>query len=97
MKNQPWIVKKRSGEPWGQIRKVIIDAETRQVASLDVVLDNTGRLVRVPWINLEMNNEDIMLRSLEAEVNATVLANTGDGLSDAVTLECHGTRRSPRA
>jgi hypothetical protein len=97
MNNQPWIVKKHSGETWGRIRKVIIDAATRHVVFLDVVLDDTGSLVRVPWINLEINNEDIMLRSLDGEFKATVLADSGDALSDTVTLECQGKRRPPHA
>ena len=92
MNNKPWIVKKRSGEIWGRIRRVIIDPATRQIVSVDVVLDDTGRLVRVPWVSFEMKNEDIMLRTSDGEVNTTVMGASGAGLPDTVTLEVSAPR-----
>jgi hypothetical protein len=87
MQNKPWIVKKRSGETWGQIRKVVIDPATRQIVSVDVLLNDIGGLVRVSWASLRIQNEDIVLCTSEREVETTIIGASGASLSEAVMLE----------
>jgi hypothetical protein len=56
-----WTVKNRSGEQLGIIRKLIIDPRTRQIAYADVALLPTGSLVRVPWSDLKVERDTIIL------------------------------------
>lgn len=86
MKNEPWVVKTRSGTVWGKICRVIIDPASRQIACVDVMLADTNRFIRLPWRNLEIENEDIILNISEGDVHPTV-GPSGGRLPDTVTLE----------
>jgi PRC-barrel domain len=86
MNNEPWIVKTRSGAIWGKICRVVIDSASRQIVCVDVMLRDTSRFVRVPWKSLEIENEDIVLSTLEGDVYTTVRPS-GASLPDTVTLE----------
>ena len=86
MKNEPWIVKTRSGATWGKICKVVIDSATRQIVCVDVMLGDTSHFVRVPWRSLAIENEDIVLNISEGDVHTTV-GLSGARLPDTVTLE----------
>jgi hypothetical protein len=86
MNNEPWIVKTRNGAIWGKIHRVIIDSASRQIAWVDVMLRDTNRFVRVPWRNLEIENEEIVLSTSEEELQMTV-GLSGPSLPDTVMLE----------
>ena len=68
MNNEPWIVKTRNQAIWGKIHRVIIDSASRQIVWVDVMLCDTNRSVRVPWRSLEIDNEEIVLSTLEGEL-----------------------------
>ncbi|MCS6288624.1 MAG: hypothetical protein H8K10_06560 [Nitrospira sp.] len=77
MSTESLIVRTLEGEEWGFIKRLIMDSVTRQIRHADVVLADTGKIVRVPWESFEFQNEDIRLSadfgesrpsSLESEV-----------------------------
>jgi hypothetical protein len=85
--DEGWIVKRQSGESWGVIRRLIVDPTTRQIVCADAVLNDTGRLVRVPWNHFEFNNGAIILNRPDRQVQTRVLNATGAGLPETVTLQ----------
>lgn len=87
MNAEHWIVKKPSGEEWGLIKRLVIDPSTRQITYADVVLCDTGRLLRVPWENFEVQKERITLSSPEGQLRACVMRATGAGWAEAVTMD----------
>ena len=87
MQNKPWVVKKPSGEIWGQIRKVVIDPATREIVSVDILLDDRGSLVRVPWTSLRIENEDAVFCTSERETETTIIGTSEASVSETVTLE----------
>ena len=84
MNNEPWVVKTRSGQTWGRIRKLIIDSASRQIVSVDVIRDDTNRFTRVPWNRLEFENEDIVLGASEED---HMTWPSEGSVPDTVTLE----------
>jgi hypothetical protein len=84
---EQWIVKTLTGEEWGLIKRLIFDAASRQISHADVILSDTGRLVRVPWESFEVQNEWIKLSIPEGTVNAGELTASRLGLAEAVTME----------
>ncbi|MER3424673.1 MAG: hypothetical protein C4293_17075 [Nitrospiraceae bacterium] len=66
---------------------MILDPATRQIASADVVLADTGRLVRVPWRSSTIQHDGILLSTAESQAEATVPRASGAGLPDTVILE----------
>jgi PRC-barrel domain len=87
MGTENWIVKKSSGEEWGLIKRLIIDSATKQISYADVILGDTGRLIRLPWESFEMQNEWITLAIPEAEVNETAMRAFGPKPAKAMTME----------
>jgi PRC-barrel domain. len=73
MKNEHWAVKTRDRETWGNIKRLVIDPVTRRIISADVLLSNSGRLLRVPWENFRIIRQDIILRVPENQVHAAIL------------------------
>lgn len=61
MSTESWIVRTLEGEEWGFVKRLIMDSVTRQIRHADVVLADTGKIVRVPWERFEFQNEDIRL------------------------------------
>jgi len=62
MKNEPWAVKTRDKETWGNIKRLVIDPATKRIVAADVLLSHSGRLLRVPWENFRIVHQDIILR-----------------------------------
>ena len=93
MNHGHWIVKTRSGAIWGTIQRVIIDSVSRQIACVDVVLDDTDQFIRVPWTSFEMKDDNIVLGAPETDIHTTMQLSEGR-VPDTVTLEesaspCH--------
>ena len=86
MNNEPWIVKTRNGAVWGKIHRVIIDSDSRQIVWVDVMLHDPTRFVRVPWSNLQIEKEEIVLSTSDGELQ-TGVGLSGTGLPDTVMLE----------
>ncbi|MEO8327107.1 MAG: hypothetical protein ABI618_14730, partial [Nitrospirota bacterium] len=66
-------MKTRDKTLWGNIKRLVIDPTTRRIVSADVLLSNSGRLLRLPWENFRIVRQDIILRVSESEVNAVIL------------------------
>ncbi|WHZ15109.1 MAG: hypothetical protein OJF52_001950 [Nitrospira sp.] len=72
MKSEHWAVKTRDMEIWGNIKRLVIDPVTRRIVSADVLLSNSGRLLRVPWENFRIVHQDIILRVPENQVHVAI-------------------------
>lgn len=72
-----WIVKTPSGEEWGLLKRLIIDSATRQISYADVILRDTGRLVRLPCGSLEVQDDWITLRVPEEKATRQVMRASG--------------------
>jgi len=53
----------------------------------DVILSETGRLVRIPRESFEVRDEGIILSMPEGQVNANAIRPSGVGLADTVAME----------
>ncbi|GKS58346.1 hypothetical protein YTPLAS18_18730 [Nitrospira sp.] len=70
MNTPTWIVKTGVGEDWGLIRRLIIGSKTKQIHYVDIVIVNTGKVVRLPWETFEIHNEEIRLGIPETQAHA---------------------------
>lgn len=82
MKNEPLVVKTKSGAVWGKVHRLIIDPVNRQIAYVDVILADMDRRVRLPWKSLEVVN-DFLLTKAEVE---GMEWSYGEPMPDMVTL-----------
>ena len=87
MSTEIWMIKTPGGEEWGFVKRLIIDSVTRQISHADVILSETGRLIRIPWENFEMRDEGIILNMPEGQVNANAVRPNGVGLAHTVAME----------
>jgi hypothetical protein len=87
MRTEHWLVKTSSGEEWGLIKRLIIDPVTRHITYADVIVIDTGRLVRVSWDNFEVRSNGILLSMPEGAIKLKVMGASGAGLPEAVSLE----------
>ncbi len=87
MNTEIWTVKTVGGEEWGFVKRIIIDSVTRQISHADVILSETGRLIRIPWENFEVRNEGIFISMPEGQVNGNAIRPSGVGLADTVVME----------
>ena len=49
MSTENWIVMTPGGAEWGFVKRLILDSGTKQISHADVILSETGRLIRPPW------------------------------------------------
>jgi hypothetical protein len=87
MSTENWIVKTLGGEEWGFVKRLIIDSVTRQISHADVILSETGRLIRIPWESFEVRDEGIRLGIPEGQVNANAIRPNGVAGADTVAME----------
>ena len=87
MSTENWIVKTLGGAEWGFVKRIILDSVTRQISHADVILSETGRLIRIPWENFELQNNGIRLGVPEGQVNVNAVRPGGVGLADTVAME----------
>jgi hypothetical protein len=87
MSTETWVVTTLSGEEWGFVKRLIIDSVTRQISHADVILSDTGRLIRIPWENFEVRDEGIKLSMPEGQVNANAIRPNGVGYAGSVAME----------
>lgn len=87
MASENWIVKTLGGEEWGFVKRLIIDSATRQISHADVILAETGRLIRIPWENFEVQNEGIKLGIPEGQVSSRAMRPPEVGLAETVAMD----------
>lgn len=87
MRTESWIVKTLGGAEWGFVKRLIIDSVTRQISHADVILSESGRLIRIPWENFEVRDEGIILSVPEGQVNVNAIRPSGVGLANTVAME----------
>jgi PRC-barrel domain len=72
MSGDSWMLKRPSGEQWGTIKRLIIDSATRQITYADVIVGDTGELLRIPWDRFQIGRHWISLNMPEGSVHATI-------------------------
>jgi hypothetical protein len=82
-----WVVKNQNGEEWGLIKRLIIESATKQISYADVILMETGRLIRISWDTLLVQTGGIMLNTAEADIKPRSVAPPGARSTEAVTME----------
>ena len=87
MRTENWIVKTLDGQEWGFVKRLIINSVTRQISHADVILSETGRLIRIPWESIEVRDDGIYLKMPEGQMNANVIKLSGAELTDTVTIK----------
>lgn len=87
MSSESWIVKTVGGKEWGFVKRLILDSVTKQISHADVILSDTGKLIRIPWENFEVRDEGIKLSVPEGQVCATAVRFVGVGLTNTVAME----------
>lgn len=87
MNTDAWVVRTLGGEEWGFIKRLIIDPMTRQIKEADVILAETGKVVRIPWDNLDLQNEGIKLSVAQGDVHASPAAPLEAGRAQSVAME----------
>ena len=87
MSTEKWIVKTLGGEEWGFVKRLIINSVTRQISHADVILSETGRLIRIPWESFEVRDEGIILSVPEGQVNVNAIRQRKVGLANTVAMK----------
>ncbi|HEX2054921.1 MAG TPA: hypothetical protein VHF07_00415 [Nitrospiraceae bacterium] len=87
MNTDTWVVRTVGGEEWGYIKRLIIDPMTRQIKEADIILAETGKLLRIHWDNLDLRNEGIRLRVAPGDVRADQVMPAEAGLAKNVAME----------
>jgi hypothetical protein len=68
MSTENWMVKTAGGDEWGFVKRLILDSLTRQISHADVIVADTGRLIRLPWESFDVRKEGIRLRVPDGQV-----------------------------
>ena len=87
MNTETWVVRTLGGEEWGFIKRLIIDPMTRQIKEADVILAETGKVVRIPWDSLDLQSEGIRLSVAPGDVHANTAIPIEAGLAKNVAME----------
>ena len=87
MSTENWIVKKQNGEEWGLIKRLIIESATKQISSADVIVMDTGRLVRVSWDSLLVETGGIIITNCDGHLDSRSLTTHGARPSGTVAME----------
>jgi hypothetical protein len=87
MNTDTWVVRTLGGEEWGFIKRLIIDPTTRQIKEADIILAETGKVMRIHWDNLDLQSEGIRLRVAPGDVHANQGVQSEAGLVKSVAME----------
>jgi len=87
MSSESWIVRTLGGEEWGFVKRLILDSVTKQISHADVVLSQSGRLMRIPWESFEVQNDGIKLSISERQAYANSARPHDMGMTEAVAME----------
>jgi hypothetical protein len=68
MEREFWIVKRRTGEHWGRLRRLIIDPAGARIAYADIARAGSGAVVRVPWRVVEWREDAMIVDLMEGNV-----------------------------
>jgi len=68
MNSGTWTVKTCTGRDWGIIKKIVIDASNREISFVDVLIDETQQIVRLPWSSLDIRHEGFYLKHSEPTI-----------------------------
>ena len=82
-----WVVRTLEGEEWGFIKRLIMDSVTRQIRHADVVIVDTGKIVRIPWERFQLKQEDIRLAADHRELNASSLESSKGELAETMAMD----------
>jgi hypothetical protein len=87
MGSDKWIVNNTAGEEWGIMKRLIIDSTTRQISYADVVLADSGELIRLPWKAFQVRSHGITLRIDEGQVIETATSVQQTTTSATVVMD----------
>jgi hypothetical protein len=87
MNTDTWVVRTLGGEEWGFIKRLIIDPITRQIKEADIILAETGKVVRIPWDNLDLQSEGIRLSVSQGEVHPSPPEPAQAGMAQSVAMD----------
>jgi hypothetical protein len=87
MNTETWIVRTIGGEEWGFVKRLIIDPMTRQIKEADIILAETGKVIRIPWDNLDVQSEGIRLRVAQGDVHASATPPSEAGMATSVAMD----------
>ena len=65
-----WVVTTGRGEEWGCIKRLILDSSTKQICHADVVVADSGDIVRISWDELELQEQGFRLNSARGELDS---------------------------
>jgi hypothetical protein len=65
-----WIVRNRTGEPLGMIRKLTLDMHTGRIAYAEMILAGSETVLRIPWRDLELDRNGIFLDATKDDIVA---------------------------
>ncbi len=87
MGTDKWIVNNVAGEEWGIIKRLILDSATRQISFADVVLADSGQLIRLPWENFEVKTQGITLRLPNGQVVGNAMSAQEGGSARIIAMD----------
>ena len=87
MSQESWTVKNETGKKLGFVKKLIIDSNTRQIAYADLLLAETGQVVRIPWSLLAVKDHGILLKATKEEIQTALSPVQSEEIPEPVTLE----------
>jgi hypothetical protein len=82
-----WVVKTAGGREWGFVKRLLLNSVTRQISHADVVVADTGRLVRLPWESFDLIHEGIRLRVAEGQFPSGAVRPSGYKTTETVCME----------
>jgi hypothetical protein len=88
---ESWIVRNRTGEPLGMIRKLILDSRTGRVAYAEMTLARIEIVLRIPWRDLELDRDGIFWDGTMDDIVAFYYVPFRN---DPVPSESEGSRRA---
>lgn len=88
MNQHYWVVKTSDGDEWGRISRLIIDPTTRQIVFADVILNDTGRLVRarLAWDSFDIGRDGVVLRSSDEHLGMILMQAEEPAVMEALRL-----------
>lgn len=87
MSTENWIVRTSCGDEWGFVKRLILNSGTKQISHADVIVADTGRLIRLPWESFDVAREGIKLRVSEGQVQTGALRPSDFKMAETIPME----------
>ncbi len=87
MSTEHWIVKTVGGDEWGFVKRLILNPGTRQISHADVIVADTGRMIRLPWESFDVAKEGIRLRPSGGQVQRGEAGSSEFQMIETVSME----------